>query len=62
MNHLEPNKSDLFRQEAIAARRDKFAGDIVLSYPFPVWILTGFVAVSMVGILMFVFWEAIPDA
>jgi len=55
MNHLEPNKSDLFRQEAIAARRDKFAGDIVLSYPFPVWILTGFVAVSMVGILMFVF-------
>lgn len=44
---------DLFRKEALDARRTSWLGSISLSQPLSIWALTGFAAVAAIGIALF---------
>lgn len=55
MNPAKPDESDLFRKEAIDARRDSFIGHIVLSYPAPVWWLSGIALFSLICLVLFIY-------
>ncbi|WP_431823976.1 HlyD family secretion protein [Burkholderia sp. F1] len=54
MSRVKSDESDLFRTEAIDARRDSFIGHIVLSYPAPVWWLSGIALFSFICLGLFI--------
>jgi len=56
MNLLEPNRSELFRPEAVESRRNKSLGDIVIVYPISIWLLTIFAVTSAVLIVAYMCW------
>ena len=56
MNLLEPNRSELFRPEAVESRRNKSLGDILIVYPISIWILTLFAVVSAALLIAYVCW------
>jgi membrane fusion protein len=53
-NPYEPAKATLFREQAINARRDKFNGQIILSYPLPAWIASAFGIITAAMIVIYV--------
>jgi len=46
-------KTPLFREEAIRHRTRALFGDVVLAAPLSTWIITGLLAVILVGIIAF---------
>lgn len=39
MSYVDPAKSKLFRQEALDARRDRFQGSVLLTFPISSWLI-----------------------
>lgn len=42
MSYVDPAKSKLFRQEALDARRDRFQGSVLLTFPISSWLISAF--------------------
>lgn len=49
----KPEKTPLFREEAIRHRTRALFGDVVLAAPLSTWLITGLLVVILVGVVAF---------